>query len=180
MYIEWYKWGINYVNSIQLNDIDTENLNIVIDKYDRVVGEFNHGRKVYHDPINKRFIKIFNPEYCRLANFKNALESGFLNGLCPALTDLIYNFDELVGYICKEGSHPSNIPQDFLITMLRNCKKRNKLYYDFVPQNIIKLDNGQYSLIDLESVYSLDELDLLPKHNAQTKPSNLLELLKQI
>ena len=177
---EWYKWGINYVNSIQLNDIDTENLNIVIDKYDRVVGEFNHGRKVYHDPINKRFIKIFNPVYCRLANFKNALESGFLNGLCPALTDLIYDSNELIGYVCKEGSHPLNIPQDFLITMLRNCKKRNKLYYDFVPQNIIKLDNGQYSLIDLESVYSLDELDLLPKHNAQIKPANLLELINQV
>ena len=177
---EWYKWGVNYVNNIQLNDINTESLDIIINKYDRVVGEINHGRKVYHDPINKRFIKIFNPQYCRLANFQNALESGFLNGLCPALTDLIYDFDELVGYVCEEGTHPTELPRDFLITVLRNCKKRNKLYYDFVPQNIIKLNNDQYSLIDLESVYNLDELDLLPKHNAQIKPTNLLELIKQI
>ena len=49
-----------------------------------------------------------------------------------------------------------------------------------MPQNIIKLDNGQYSLIDLESVYDLNELDILPKHNAQIKPTNLLDLINQI
>ena len=38
----------------------------------------------------------------------------------------------------------------------------------------------QFSLIDLDSVYNLNELDLLPKHNAEIKPSNLLELINQI
>ena len=54
------------------------------------------------------------------------------------------------------------------------------IYYDIVPQNIIKLENGQYSLIDLESFYMLDELEILPKHNAVIKPYNLLELINQI
>lgn len=176
----FYKWGVNYVNKIQLQDLNTSNLKVIINKYDRVVDNINHGRSVFYDKENKSYIKIFNPNYCRLNNFKKALNSGFLVGLCPALTDLIYDKNNLIGYICKEGSHPQNIPQDFLITILKNCKKWNKIYYDIVPQNIIKLDNGQYSLIDLESVYDLNELDILPKHNAQIKPTNLLDLINQI
>ena len=34
-----------------------------------------------------------------------------------------------MGYICKEGETCTEIPNDFLITILRNCKKRNKIYY---------------------------------------------------
>ena len=176
----FYKWGVNYVNKVQLQDLSTNNLKTIINKYDRIVDGINHGRNVFYDEKHKSYIKIFNPKYCRLSNFKEALNSGFLVGLCPALTDLIYDGKNLVGYICKEGSHPQSIPQDFLTTILRNCKKWNKIYYDIVPQNIIKLPNGEYSLIDLESVYSLDELDLLPKHNAQIKPTNLLELINRI
>ena len=178
---DFYKWGINFVDKVQLQDLILDNLKIVINKYNRVTDDgINHGRSVYYDADKKQYIKIFHPEYCRLNNFKEALQSNFLNGLCPALIKLIYNGDNLVGYICKEGSHPTEIPKDFLTTILRNCKKRNKIYYDIVPQNIIKLPNGEYSLIDLESVYSLDELNKLPEHNAQIKPSNLLELISQI
>ena len=177
---EEYKWGVNYVNKIQLQDINKNNFKTIIDKYNRTVDGINHGRSVYYDQNNKQYIKIFHPEYCRLNNFKESINSGFLNGLCPALTDLIYDKDNLIGYICEEGSHPQEIPQDFLITILRNCKKRDKIYYDIVPQNIIKLSNGQYSLIDLESVYNLKDLDLLPQHNAQIKPSNLLELINKV
>ena len=177
---DFYKWGLNYVNTIQLKDLKIDNLKVIINKYNRIVDGVNHGRNVFYDEKNKRYIKIFHPEYCRLSNFKEALNSGVLNGLCPALTDLIYDKDKLIGYICKEGIHPNSISNDFLITIIRNCKKRNKIYYDIVPQNIIKLPNGQFSLIDLESVYNLNELDLLPKHNAEIKPSNLLKLIDQI
>ena len=100
-----------------------------------------------------------------------------LVGLCPSLKTLIYHGDQLMGYICQEGEVCNKIPQDFLTTILNNCKKWNKIYYDIVPQNIIQLPNGQYSLIDLESVYDLDKLDMLPYHNAQIKPTNLLELI---
>ena len=176
----FYKWGVNYVNKIQLQDLELNNLETIINKYDRIINGINHGRSVFYDKNNKQYIKIFHPGYCRLSNFKEALHSGFLVGLCPALTNLIYKDNNLIGYICKEGSHPPIIPQDLLTTVLKNCKKWNKIYYDLTPQNIIKLDNGQYSLIDLESVYDLSNLDLLPKHNAQIKPSNLLELINRI
>ena len=154
-------------------------IKVIINKYDRVVDNINHGRSVYYDTKNKEYIKIFNFEYCRINNFKKALELEVLNGLCPALSDLIYFKDRLIGYICKEGIPCNEVPKEFLITILRNCKKRNMIYYDIVPQNIIKLENGQYSLIDLESVFDLDNLDILPLHNAQIKPSNLLELIEQ-
>ena len=85
-----------------------------------------------------------------------------------------------MGYICHAGEVCTEVPQDFLTTILRNCKKRNKIYYDIVPQNIIKLPNGQYSLIDLESVYDLKDLNKLPTHNAQIKPSNLVELINAV
>ena len=175
---DWHKWGINYTDKIQIQNLELDNLEVIIDKYNRVIDGVNHGRQVFYDKNNKQYIKIFHPKYCRLNNFKKALKSNFLNGLCPALTKLIYSGDDLVGYICKEGSHPTEIPKSFLTTILRNCKKWNKIYYDIVPQNIIKLPNGEYSLIDLESVYDLNDLDLLPKHNAQIKPSNLLELIQ--
>ena len=68
------------------------------------------------------------------------------------------------------------------MTVLRNCERRQKIFYDLVPINIAKLDNGQYSLIDLESVYNIDEnlSDNLAKDVATIKPSNLLELIKNI
>tara|TARA_R110001592_G_scaffold55594_2_gene169773 strand:+ start:3687 stop:5105 length:1419 start_codon:yes stop_codon:yes gene_type:complete len=176
---DFYKWGVNYVDKIQYEDLEYQegDLEIIINKFNRTIDNISHGRNVYYDSKNKEYIKIFNLDYCRLNNFSEALNSGMLVGLCPSLKTLIYHGDQLMGYICQEGEVCNKIPQDFLITILNNCKKWNKIYYDVVPQNIIQLPNGQYSLIDLESVYDLDKLDMLPYHNAQIKPSNLLELI---
>ena len=38
----------------------------------------------------------------------------------------------------------------------------------------------QISLIDLESVYDMDKLDDMKKHNATIKPTNLLECIIRI
>ena len=189
-----YKWGlIPTWNKVQLKDINTSKYKVIIDKYDRILdegtGPCNLGRVVYHDIRNERFIKIFHPGYCRLKNLKEALESGVLNGLCPALTDLIYDNNQLIGYICEEGhmlaKHAyewENIPNDFTITVLRNCERRQKIFYDLVPINMVKLNNGELSLIDLESVYNIDDnlSNNLAKDVATIKPNNLLELIKNI
>ena len=176
---DFYKWGVNYVDIIQLKDLDLKTTTTIIDKYDRVVDGINHGRKVLYNSKSKEYIKIFHPEYCRLNNFRNAIHSGILNGLCPSLKQLIYDNDNLIGYICHEGEVCSQVPQEFFNTIVNNCIKHKKIYYDIVPQNIVKLSNGQYSLIDLESVYDLNELHLLPQHNATIKPSNLLQLIQK-
>ena len=189
-----YKWGlIPTWNKVQLKNIDTSKYKVIIDKYDRILdegtGPCNLGRVVYHDIKNERFIKLFHPGYCRLENLKEAIESGVLNGLCPALTDLIYDNNQLIGYICEEGHmlaehayEMDTLPKDFFVTVLRNCARRQKIFYDLVPINIIKLSNGQCSLIDLESVYNIDEnlSDNLAKDVATVKPNNLLELIKNI
>ena len=102
---------------------------------------------------------------------------------------LIFDNDQLIGYICKEGiplaEHAyemDKLPKDFFITVLRNCERRQKIFYDLVPINVIKLSNGQCSLIDLESVYNIDKnlSNNLAKDVATIKPNNLLELIKNI
>ena len=74
------------------------------------------------------------------------------------------------------------LPKDFFVTVLRNCERRQKIFYDLVPINIIKLSNGQYSLIDLESVYDINDnlSNNLAKDVATVKPNNLLKLIKNI
>ena len=39
---------------------------------------------------------------------------------------------------------------------------------------------NQISLIDLESVYDIDKLDDMKKHNATIKPTNFLEEIEKI
>ena len=43
-------------------------------------------------------------------------------------------------------------------------------FYDLVSINIIRTKSGELSLIDLESVYDIDELYTIDKHNAKVKP----------
>lgn len=185
--IEFYKWGVTYVDKVQLIDLEFQNFKLIKDKYNRIVDGINHGRTIYYDAVSKTFIKIFHPEYCRLQNFQNAIESGLFNGVVPALDKLIYDGNVLIGYVMKEGKTIADndfdfdkIPTHFMKAVLDNCKKRNKIYYDLVPQNIIQLENGQYSLIDLESVYDYNQEEIMSKHNATYKPSNLLKQLESI
>jgi len=185
---EFYKWGLpNFVERIKLSTLDLESLVLVKDKYDRVVNGINQGRAVYAGL--GYYVKIFHPEYCRLQNFRDALSSGFLNGLVPSLTHLIEDDDKnIIGYVTLSGkilseneSHFEKIPEYFIRTVLRNCQKRKKVFYDLVPINIIRdLYYNQLSLIDLESVYDLNRLDDMKKHNAELKPSNLLEMIDKI
>ncbi len=184
---DFYKWGLPFVKKIQLKDLSLKDYELIKDKYNRVVDGVNHGRIIYYDKSSNQFIKIFHPEYCRLSNLQLAINSGLLNGLTAALTYLIYDDSKLIGYICEEGNPIVNndvefdkIPKSFLNTILRNCQHRSLIYYDLVPQNIIQLKNGQYSLIDLESVYSFGEDQLMKQHNASYKPNNLLELIQTI
>ena len=181
---DFYKWGLNYTDRVQVSDLELSNLPLIKDKYNRVVDGINHGRAVYYDKENNLFIKLLNPSYCRIDKLRLGIESGLFNGLTPALKTLIYDKDLLVGYIMEGGkviedndSSFEKIPPYFLETVIKNCKKRSLIYYDLVPQNIIKLNNGEYSLIDLESVYGFDEIDKMKKENATFKPNNLLELI---
>ena len=109
--------------------------------------------------------------------------------MAPALVSLIYDGDTIIGYITEKGEpvkgaehEIKNIPPSFLETFLRTCKRRGKVYYDLVPPNVVRLKNGQYSLIDLESVYDISpnlESDL-QQGLATLKPANIIDAVKNI
>jgi hypothetical protein len=181
-----YRWGLPaFRPRVNVKELDLESLTLVKDKYNRIADGVNQGRAVYAG--EGYYVKVFHPEYCRLQNFRDALDSGFLNGLTPSMTHLLEDDDKnIIGYITLGGTMLSNnesdfqsIPSHFWTTMLRNSQKRNKVFYDFVPINIIRDSYfQQFSLIDLESVYDLDNLDDMKKHNATLKPSTLIESIK--
>lgn len=178
---EFYKWGLpEFSERVKVEDLDLEHLTTIKDKYDRVVDGVNMGRVVYKG--DGYFVKVFHPEYCRLQNFRDALSSGFLNGLVPSLTHLIENDrGDIIGYITLSGKHPNVIPNDLLTTILRNSKQRGKVFYDLVPINVIYDDYfNQLGLIDLESVYDLSNLDDMKLHKAEMKPSNLLDIIDKV
>ena len=136
------------MNKINLNDIDTTHCRIVLDKAGRVVDGINHGRQVVHDEEKNLYYKIFDDEYCRRENFIKAYEAGFYDKLAPALIGLIYDDEEIVGYVTKEGkllSHSEfdfkTVPEGFLTLLKETTKDTNLFYYDFVPINIIDSAN---------------------------------------
>ena len=175
------------VGKIQINDIDFNSFECIKDKYERVVDGVSHGRAIYYDSVNQLYYKIFHPDYCRLNNFRKAIEANFFEGLAPALTDLIYDqWDEIIGYITKSGPllSPNEfdnnlIPRDFFRILKDRIKESGMFFYDLVPHNIILLD-GKPSLIDLESVYDITEYNQLSNHNAVVKPVELDNYIKEL
>ena len=174
------------VNKIQINDISLEAFECIKDKYTRVVDGISHGRAIYLDHQTQLYYKIFHPDYCRINNFRKAIEANFFDGLAPALTDLIYDSDKLVGYVTKAGPLLSAnefdyhlIPQDFFRILTNRIKESGMFFYDLVPHNIILID-GKPSLIDLESVYDICEYNNLSLHNAKVKPVELDEYINEL
>ena len=174
------------VTKIQITDINFEQLVCVKNKLHRVVDGINHGRAIYHDSVNKLYYKIFHVDYCRVNNFRKAIKANFFEGLAPALTSLIYDANTVVGYVTKEGPLLSAnefdshlIPRDFFRILKNRIKESGMFFYDLVPHNIILID-GVPSLIDLESVYDINEYSKLSLHNAKVKPAELDIYIKEL
>ena len=179
------------LNKIKLEDIDLDSLEIVLNKKGRVVDGINHGRMVLRD--NDSYYKIFDKDYCRRENFIKAYEAGFFDEVAPALTSLIMDGDDVVGYIMQRGTPLSRteypFPEDARSTptytkLLELAREKKMFFYDFVPINIIILGDGSqnndWSLIDLESVYPIEELYTIDRHNAVVKPDFYFKDLEKI
>tara|TARA_R110000737_G_scaffold184632_1_gene207974 strand:+ start:2724 stop:4523 length:1800 start_codon:yes stop_codon:yes gene_type:complete len=174
------------VGTIQITDIKFDTLTCVKNKLHRVVDGVNHGRAIYYDSINNLYYKIFHAEYCRVENFRKAIEANFFEGLTHALTDLIYTGSDIIGYVTKGGPLLSAnefdshlIPRDFFRILKKRIKESGMFYYDLVPHNIILVD-GVPSLIDLESVYDINDYNMLSLHNAKVKPAELAEYINEL
>ena len=170
------------LNRIDINDIDLSKCGVILNKAGRVVDGVNHGRMVLKgDGV---YYKIFDREYCRRENFIRAYEVGFFDEIAPALQSLIVDGDDIIGYVSELGeiigSEFDEIPKEFYEKVLSKVKQKNMFFYDLVPLNIIRRKNGEVSLIDLESVYNIDELHTINKHNAKVKPSYYFTELKKL
>ena len=168
---------------IKISDVNFKKLTIIRDKYNRVdESGINHGRSIYYDRENDLYYKLFHKDYVRRVNFEMAIQKNFFDGLIPALTSLIVDGDDVVGYISKSGQVLSDneydthlIPDDFKEKLFNRIKETGLFFYDFVPSNIVRLKTGELSLIDLESVYPLSDLFKIHKHNAKIKPEFLYD-----
>ena len=169
---------------VKLSDIkdNISKCKVIIDKYNRIADGVNQGRIVYEgDGV---YYKIFHKDYCRRDNFVRALEAGFFDDVAPALQSLIEDDGEIVGYVMEAGStigmEFDKIPIDFYQKVLSLVKEKKMFFYDLVSINIIRTKNGELSLIDLESVYYLDELYTISKHNAVVKPDYYFTELERL
>jgi glycosyltransferase involved in cell wall biosynthesis len=160
------------LDKINLKDIDLNSFEIILDKAGRVVDGINHGRMVLKgDGV---YYKIFDKDYCRRENFVKALEAGFFGEVAPALQSLIVDGEDIVGYITEAGepigSELDKVPDEFYQKILSLVNEKKMFFYDLVSLNIIRTKSGELSLIDLESVYDIEELYTIDKHNAKVKP----------
>ena len=163
---------------IKLSDINLDSFDVILNKAGRVVDGINHGRMVLKgDGV---YYKIFDKEYCRRENFVRALEAGFFDEVTPSLKSLIEDDGEIVGYVMEAGETIDEIPFHFYQKVLSLAKEKKMFFYDLVSINIIKTKNGELSLIDLESVYDLDELYTINKHNAVVKPDYYFTELEKL
>jgi len=164
---------------------------VILDKTGRVVDGVNHGRKVTTD--GEYFYKTFDKDYCRRENFIKAYEAGFFDEVAPALDSLIMDDDEIIGYITQRGRPLSKTEYPFsedakstptYTKLLELAREKKMFFYDFVPINIIITSDGSqdddWSLIDLESVYPIEELYTIDKHNAKVKPDFYFKDLEKI
>ena len=166
------------INKLKLENIVTDRCQKVLDKAGRVVDGISHGRVVLKgDGV---YYKIFDDDYCRKDNFIKAYEAGFFDEVAPALQSLIEDDGEIVGYIMEAGETLNEIPSHFYQRILSLVNEKKMFFYDLVPINIIKTKSGELSLIDLESVYDLDELYTISKHNAVVKPDYYFTELERL
>jgi len=171
------------MNKVEIKSIDFDNLTVIRNTYDRIDATgVNHGRAIYFDSKKNLYYKIFHKDYVRGENFEKALSIGFFEGMTPALESVIYDDNIVVGYVSMGGKILSDsefdidlIPDGFTEKLLDKIKETKMFFYDFVPSNIIRLDDGQLSLIDLESVYDMNDLFEIHKHNAKVKPDFLYD-----
>ena len=103
------------------------------------------------------------------------------NGTAETIPKLWYNrkfFKKDYKFI-KTKETEEWLPMSFFSKILKNCKKYNKFLFDITPRNIIKMDNGEYSLIDLEGIYdnTIEGKKQLKKHGYSFKPTNIFELI---
>ncbi len=164
--------------SIQISEIDFSKLSVVTYRSRQLARYIERNeelpRAVFHD--DRYFYKIWRRDYTghrrvalgteivtvpaidaegveRLWGFHTGL---FDHELCPAYVGGIYNGSKLVGYRTLAGTPVTRFPQwqpkyrRFLNRLAKNTWRSGFAHSDFKARNLIRLPNGQLSLIDFD------------------------------
>jgi len=136
-------------------------------------------RFVYYDPISTMYVKVWLSNFSRNRTFIRALALDYYKDLAPISGIILDGNGTCRGYVTHSLDH-ANLSLALCLnkhkyTCLQEAAKQNYaykkfyqqliqrseetlLYYlDFVPGNIV-MDHTSYYLVDLESVYSIEEL----------------------
>lgn len=143
---------------VQFSDIELGQYEVIKERYVKY-GEQDHSRTVLHELDTDLYYKLWKPEYVRSKNMLDAYNAGFYDKLSPAFVSIIMDGDDCVGYIMKT-TIPNILTEtsDFFELLLEETKRTGWFYYDWIPDHLMQYDSNP-TLIDLESVYPISELE---------------------
>ena len=149
---------------LDIKDLNLDKFNLIREVNNSNKDEIR-SRKVYHDQSNKNYIKIWDKNDIRAVtgNFIKAILCGFYDkNTVPALKSIIFDGRDCVGYVMGEGvllsKFNEKLPIYFKDMIFEKTKTTGYCFIDLTTDNIIKYKSG-CSLIDLEPVYHIDNID---------------------
>jgi len=181
-----------HLTVVHLNDIDTSKMQLYRDDI------YKRGVYTYYDDTVDQFVKIFKWP-CNKHNYiygelgldllHEGLISKFTQHLCPALSNVIVNDDNIITgyctYRCPLAPWPGYYKQEPELQALPKVKEftrrieeytiKYKVYHcDVTETNIVQLKNGQYSFIDLESILPVGLFDYYYKWFGTDRYENII------
>jgi len=159
--------------SFNLEDIDFSELSLVKER-NKIYGNQDHCRWIFHDKNNNLYYKIWNPTYIRKDNLIAGINSKFYDKqTVPALKYIIYHDGVSRGYIMDAVSEFKKDGSEFYDLIKHKTITTSYFYFDYCKQHIMNY-KGQPCLIDLEGIYPLAELQnfLDHKYNSSFADNN--------
>lgn len=158
------------IANLELSDIDVASLKLhkVVRRH---IGGQDHSRWVLSGPNEtnakgRLYYKIWNPSYIRRDNIIGALDSGFYDvRTVPALRALIFSHGVCRGYVMRECRPLKSFDPSFFRLVLDRTAGTNYFAVQFGHAHSM-LCEGEISMIDLEGVYPIKELDLIRRHHS--------------
>lgn len=152
------------INKISLDSIDFENLCLIHNKL-RIYGNQDHRRCIYFDRNTNLYYKVWDISYVRRDNILDAINAGFYDeSTVPALKGLLYYEDICRGYVMAHVHETTKDSDRFFHLIKQKTIDTQYFYFDYCDKHIMEYD-GKFSLIDLEGIYHMSELNNFLNHD---------------
>ncbi len=177
---------------VQYESLDFERLEVR-----KITNEVNLERSIYYDPVSNVYVKLWQPDFSRNRIFLIALSKGYYKDLAPLIGIIIDRNGKCRGYVTKsldytnlsvavyrnnydyiclqDVTKQNRAYRQFYDKIIERSEKIGFYYLDFVPGNIVT-DHESYYLVDLESVFSIEELRTLYR----IRPEEYLLILEHL